>query len=63
MTEIIKFPLKRAKRKRASRPTGGAEIIIFTGVRFERRDFEPEMSSKTKRRRRSRPQTARVMDA
>ena len=38
MARVLKFPLARARAAR-SRKTAAGEVIIFPGVRIERREF------------------------
>jgi len=39
MGKIVKFPIERTNLKQTSSAVGSADIIIFPGVRIERREF------------------------
>ena len=52
MTAVIAFPSLRARQSAAPHP-GGGEIVIFPGVRRERRDFAAASPAPRVRRRRA----------
>ncbi len=63
MTNLLMFPFDRVKRDRTPQPSAAAEIVIFNGVRIERRDFTAETSTaKPKRQRRVRQQAVQVQE-
>ena len=39
MSKIVKFPIERTNVKTGVNQNGSAEIVIFPGVRIERREF------------------------
>jgi hypothetical protein len=51
MANVIQFEAKRNGNTKPSRPvTGTAEILIYTGVRFERLETEEQPSGETPQR-------------
>jgi len=54
MAEVITFPAERVRR--ASAPDGSkpAQILFFTGVRYERQDEAPQRQPSRAKRRRKR---------
>jgi len=54
MAEVITFPAERVRR--ASAPDGSkpAQILFFTGVRYEREEPAPDLRPRRTRRRRKR---------
>jgi hypothetical protein len=49
MATIINFPAAESRKEKAGRPEGPAQILFFTGVRYERtepkrkRKIEPDL--------------------
>ncbi len=39
MGKIVKFPIERTNLKQSPSAVGSADIVIFPGVRIERREF------------------------
>lgn len=43
MADIVLLKDRKSRwSRRGEVPGGGAEILLFTGIRYERRDLEPE---------------------
>jgi hypothetical protein len=61
MADLIVFPVARAKRQRRETAFVEAEIVIFTGVRIERRGGETELP-KTKPRPTRRQQAVKLKE-
>ena len=53
MGEVIEFHARKARTPRAGDVTGNAEIVIFPGVRIERREFPPPALKPMTRNRRT----------
>jgi hypothetical protein len=63
MTKLLMFPFDRVKRRHSSSGSSEAEIIIFSGVHVERREFDKDMPvAKPKPRRRSRQQAVKLQE-
>jgi hypothetical protein len=62
MPTVIAFPMGRVKPVAHGAPAGCAEIVIFPGVRVERREFNPagRMPVPRRNRRSSRARIASV---
>ena len=46
MATIINFPAAEDRKEKAERPEGPAQILFFTGVRYERYDVKDLRKSK-----------------
>jgi len=53
---VIPFAARSGERQRSG-PSGGCHVLIFPGVRIERRPVDPDTAGKPKRRRRSAPKS------
>ncbi len=51
MATVLEFPADRAPMARPAGPMAGAEIVLFPGVRFERREPEPQAKASDESRR------------
>lgn len=63
MTNLLVFPFDRVRRNPPGELSSSAQIIIYTGVSIERRDFTIDaLGAKRKPRRRSRQQAVRFKE-
>jgi hypothetical protein len=53
MGEIITFPAERVRPKRAADEGQSAQILFFTGIRYEREDEAPPRRRIRRRRKRA----------
>jgi hypothetical protein len=59
MSVVIEFPRFRATPDRGPVPVAGAEVVIFPGVRIERREFSlSDRIAPARKRRSGRAETA-----